>query len=207
MSSLGTLGVLLAGGQGRRLGLGVPKALAKLGGRTFLERALEALRGACGEVVVALPPSIDLPLEGAARVDDVAPDAGPLAGMIAGLASRPFHCAMVLGVDYPLMRASVLKALIAMFEEERTHNPNLDALVPVIGGRVQPLAGVYAPSALPVLKGEFDRGMRAVVPAVGRLMLLRCDEPRLVAALGDAAALTMFAHVNTPEDLGMAESR
>ena len=32
----GTLGILLAGGQGERLGLGQPKALALLGGGAFL---------------------------------------------------------------------------------------------------------------------------------------------------------------------------
>ena len=42
----GTLGILLAGGRGTRLGLGVPKALAPWAGGTLLSHALATLRAA-----------------------------------------------------------------------------------------------------------------------------------------------------------------
>ena len=51
----GTLGILLAGGRGRRLGLGPPKALASWAGGTLLDHALATLRAACDEVVVSAP--------------------------------------------------------------------------------------------------------------------------------------------------------
>src|SRR5262245_62700131 len=108
-----TLGVLLAGGRGRRLALAVPKALATLGDRTFLDRALAALRGACDEIVVALPAGLSLPLAGLEPVHD--PGAGPLGGMVAALSARSFERAIVLGVDYPLMRSEVLRDLVHAF--------------------------------------------------------------------------------------------
>lgn len=191
MSETGTLGVLLAGGRGRRLGLDVPKALAMLGGRTFLERALEVLRRACDELVVAVPANFHLPLPAVTRIDDVAGESGPLAGMIAALESRPFGRAVVLGVDYPLMRAEVLRGLTCMFEEQH----GLDALIPVIDHRPQPLAAIYAASAVPILRDHFDHGGRSVMEAVDRL---RSARPEMV---GDA-----FTHVNTPADLARAES-
>lgn len=192
MKSPGTLGVLLAGGRGRRLGLAVPKALATLGGRTFLELALEALGGACDEVVVALPAGLDLPLAGVARVDDLEPDAGPLAGMIAAFDTRVFDRAIVLGVDYPLMRAGVLRELVRAFDEQ----PGLDAVIPVADDRAQPLAAVYAPSAVPILRAHFEQGGRSVMEGVDRLRTAR------LVMTGDA-----FTHVNTPDDLARAESR
>ena len=41
------LGIVLAGGQGKRLGLGVPKALARLVDETLLQRACRILGGFC----------------------------------------------------------------------------------------------------------------------------------------------------------------
>jgi molybdopterin-guanine dinucleotide biosynthesis protein A len=198
MSDTAALGVLLAGGRGRRLGLAVPKALATLGGRTFLERALEALHGACDQVVVAVPPSFDLALAGAARVDDVAADAGPLAGMIAGLGSRPFTRAIVLGVDYPLMRADVLRDMLRTFDDERTRTSELDARIPVVENRPQPLCAVYAPTSVAILKDHFVNGGRTVMEAIDRLRTVRP-----VVQGGDVVA---FTHVNTPDDLARAGS-
>src|SRR5438132_2343792 len=42
-----TLGVIVAGGRGRRLGLEVPKALAAAGGMTLLDRAVATLEEVC----------------------------------------------------------------------------------------------------------------------------------------------------------------
>ena len=58
----GTLGILVAGGQGSRLGLGIPKALAPFAGGTLLSHALATLRTASDEVVVCAPRSLALPL-------------------------------------------------------------------------------------------------------------------------------------------------
>jgi molybdopterin-guanine dinucleotide biosynthesis protein A len=199
MNDTVTLGVLLAGGRGRRLGLAVPKALATIAGRTFLDRALEALHGACSEVVVAVPPSFDVEHGRAGRVDDVAQGAGPLGGMIAGLESRPFARAIVLGVDYPLMRADVLRDMLRAFDEERARIPELDALIPVVENRPQPLCAVYAPSAVAILRDHFANGGRTVMEAIDRL--------RTVRPVVQGRDVVAFTHVNTPDDLARAGSR
>ena len=206
---MSTLGVLVAGGRGRRLGLGVPKALATLDGRTFLERTLEALAGACDEVVVALPAGMELPLGGVRRVDDLAGasdegggderGAGPLAGLLAGLASGPFERAVALGVDYPRMTSDVLAGLARLMREEAART-SIDGLVPRVDGRLQPLAAVYAPSALAPLRDYFDSGGRGLMGGIGRLALAIPDEPALRAAFGEGAP-EAFANVNTPEAL------
>lgn len=49
-------GIVLAGGRGRRIG--GPKALLSLDGRTFLARAMDALRGAGLEAVVVMNPGV-----------------------------------------------------------------------------------------------------------------------------------------------------
>jgi len=199
-----TLGVLVAGGRGRRLGLAVPKALATVGGRTFLERALAALLGACDDVVVALPPGFELPLGDARRVDDLPGHGGALGGLLAGLGAAPFDHAAVLGVDYPLMTAAVLGALLRACAREREAAPEVAALVPAIEGRLQPLAAVYAKSALAPMRRWALAGGQSLMGALDTLpALARADEAALVRVAG-AGAVGAFLNVNEPGDLARA---
>src|SRR5215211_7296179 len=52
--------IIAAGGEGRRLGAGVPKQLLDLSGRTILERSISAFVGhdRVDDVIVVLPPSM-----------------------------------------------------------------------------------------------------------------------------------------------------
>ena len=62
--------LIVAAGRGERLGLNVPKALVPLSGRPMLEWSVEALRevDAVEEIVIALPPSLELAPEGTIAV-------------------------------------------------------------------------------------------------------------------------------------------
>ena len=52
--------IIVAGGAGRRLGGSVPKQLLEIGGRSLLERSVDAFRSHSGvsQVIVALPPAL-----------------------------------------------------------------------------------------------------------------------------------------------------
>ena len=92
-----SLGVLLAGGRGTRLGTGIPKALMVCGGRTLLARALGTLATQCAQVVVVAPHGMELPVPRAERVDDP-PDAhGPLAAWYASGARAKLEAALAAG--------------------------------------------------------------------------------------------------------------
>jgi molybdopterin-guanine dinucleotide biosynthesis protein A len=191
------LGVLVAGGAGRRLEVPGGKALVRLGGTTLLERALATLGAVCDACVVAAPAAMSLPLPAAQRVADAAGGRGPLAGLAAGLNARPYERAIALGVDFPFMRPAALAAL-----RDRLGSEN--ALVPSPDGIPQPLAAVYAPAAGAALAAALERGARALIPAVLDL------KPRL---LGDAelegleGGLDNFFNLNTRDDLAAAERR
>jgi molybdopterin-guanine dinucleotide biosynthesis protein A len=203
----GTLGVLVAGGAGSRLGLGTPKALVRVGEATLLERSLRTLAAICDEVVVAAPADLVLRFPAAsgvgpgagspARAFDPPGASGPLAGVVAGLSSRPFARALVLAVDLPFATTAALAALLGRLADHQ-------AVVPEPGGVPQPLAAAYAAPARAVLAARLQAGERSLSRAVDSLDALRLDDEALRRLPG---GLENFFNLNTREDLAEAERR
>ena len=190
-------GVIVAGGQGRRLALGRPKAFAVVGGRTLLARAEAVMAAVCGEVVIAAPADLALPAAQFTRVADAPGGAGPLAGVVAGLRVLREGPALVLGVDFPLLRVETLRALIV-------HLGRAPAVIPAPGGRLQPLAAVYGVAARIALDAAFVGGERSIVAAATALDPLVLGDAALA---GIAGGVESFFNLNTPADLALAEDR
>jgi molybdopterin-guanine dinucleotide biosynthesis protein A len=196
----GTHGGIPAGGEGRRLGLGVPKAMVPLGGMTLLARAIATARQICDTVTVSFPPDRELPEEawrGVAVAHDPGPGRGPLGGLLAALRGPAWERALVLGVDYPLVLPAALRALLDRLEGR-------SAVVPAPGGRLQPLVAVYSRAAFQSLAGAFDRGERSVVAAVTAIDPLVIPDDELA---GWPGGLEAWLNVNSREDLAAAERR
>lgn len=118
-------GIVLAAGRSRRMGR--PKAFLRLGGLTFLERAVAALRdGGCGPVVVVAGPRGDAAAD---EIADAAERLGALAtrnpeaespqvtSLRAGLRALggDAAAAIVTPVDIPRVEAEVVRALTDAF--------------------------------------------------------------------------------------------
>lgn len=152
MSPAGTLphdAVVLAGGQGRRLG-GVSKADVVVAGTSMLDRVLRAARGA-RRVVVVGPDALGRP--GLETVLEDPPLGGPAAGLDAGVTrlGRDGDAAvLVLACDVPLAE-HVVPALLGALDAA----PGADgAQLLDAAGRPQPLLAVYR---RPALVGALDR--------------------------------------------------
>lgn len=191
------IGIVIAGGRGERLGMGVPKALVTVAGRTLLDRACDLLRD-CGveRLRVVVPGTMALPAlaPDTVRVDDPPGDGGPLGGLVAGLGAEAFDEALVVPVDQPLLRPATLLALAAQ-------RGNATAAVTARDGRLQPLVGAYGPGAVAALRASWDRGERAVHRAVrsaGARVLEGDDAPGLPEEWTD---------LDTPADLVEVERR
>jgi molybdopterin-guanine dinucleotide biosynthesis protein A len=194
------LGILVAGGRGRRLSPDGPKAHATLGRETLLERALACLAPLCGGIVIALSSKVAPPAtlpDGVMVVLDLPGTRGPLAGLVAGMSARPFEVALVLGVDFPLARGAALAALAARLDGRM-------AVVPEPGGRPQPLFAAYSGAAREPLARALARGEQALVPAVMALDPLRLGDEELAMLEG---GLENFINVNRPDDLADARRR
>jgi len=192
---LTSLGVLLAGGRGTRLGAGVPKALVHCGGQTLLARARTTLERLCDSVVVVAPRELELPVPRADRVDDPPGAQGPLAAMVTGLGSRMFDEALVLAVDLPLVSERALEAL-------RAWRGDAHAVIAAPNALPQPLAAWYGSGARAGLEAVLAAGEGSIVAAC------RALHPRLVgdeelARMPDGEGFQW--NVNTLEDLERAE--
>ncbi len=110
MSEVGFDAVILAGGQGSRMG-GVSKADLLVAGERLLDRVLRAAAGARTRVVVG---DVEVPA-GVLLTREDPPGTGPAAGIVAGLdaVATPSPWTLVLACDLPDAPAAVTELLDA----------------------------------------------------------------------------------------------
>lgn len=187
-------GFILVGGASSRMG--EDKSRLPLGGKTFVERAAEALAAVAARVSVVSARSTDagfaLPL-----VRDVFVGAGALGGLHAALKSCRAPWAAVVSCDLPFVTGELFARLASFRGDE------LDAVAPrQRDGRAQPLCALYARDTC--LRAA-ERLLRA-----GELrprVLLDGVRTRWVAPaeLADlAGSARFFTNVNTPADYALA---
>ena len=193
MNSVAAL--ILAGGRSRRMGR--DKAFIRLvpGGPCLIEMVIQAVLPITSIVTISTnaPESyqwLPYPL-----IADSPPyhEAGPLAGLEAGLSAAQAPYVIVLGCDMPFVVTDVLRYLISQIQEGD------DAIAPLnASGQPEPLCAVYRTSCLPAIRDQLDRGLHKLsgwldsvhtryIPA----STLREYDP----------LLRSFENLNTPQDV------
>jgi molybdenum cofactor guanylyltransferase len=204
------VGVVLAGGEGRRMGPGVPKPLRTLGGRPMVAHVVERLRPQVMDlVVVANDP---LPGVRALKVP-VIPDPpdiqraaaregrrlGPLAGILAGMEwARKHHphagWILTAPTDVPFLPLDLTVRLCGLM-----HVPEPDVLMVSHGSRRENTLAVWSVKlAEDLRRAILEEGMRRVEAFAERHRLAELAWP------GGGAA---FMNVNTPAELSAASRR
>jgi molybdopterin-guanine dinucleotide biosynthesis protein A len=178
------IGVILAGGSGRRIG--GSKAIVELSGRPLITYPLEALRGALADVAVIAKPDTELPnLPGVTLWIEPEMPRHPVVGIVQSLALAAGRPVLVCGVDLPFVTPALITQIIAS-------DPfDAPAVVPTCEGSMQPLLALYLPAAMTLLgrlAPQSDMPLRDQVAAI---------HPRLIEVDNPEA----FFNVNAPEDL------
>jgi len=136
--------------------MGEPKALLDWQGQTAVEHAVAVVCEGTGHgpVCVVRAPGQELPPIDAIVVDDAIAHEGPLAALHAGLFALTGEAdvAFACGVDTPLLAPAFVRAVL------RTLHKGDDAVVPIIGGRSQPLLAAYRVRIAPRLRALLDDG-------------------------------------------------
>jgi molybdopterin-guanine dinucleotide biosynthesis protein A len=175
------IGVILAGGRGRRIG--GAKATVLLGGQPLISYPLEALSAVLEEVVVLAKADTELPsLPGTTVWIETDARHHPAIGIVQALGLAGGRPILVCAVDLPFVTPAIVRAL-ASADPDRAA-----AAVACSQGRTQPLLGCYQPRVVDVLEPGDERPLRDQVAALS---------PQLVE-VADPRALF---NVNAPEDL------
>jgi molybdopterin-guanine dinucleotide biosynthesis protein A len=198
-SEVPTLGLVLAGGQARRMG-GGDKAFLKVSGKTILERVLARLNPYCSPILLNAngDPARFSRYELAVVADSIPDFAGPLAGILAGLdwaaknvpkiewlASAPGDCPFLPNDLVPRLHAARIaekKPLACARSGEWRH----------------PVAGLW-PVAL---RDDLRRAL--TVDGLHKIEAWTGRHGVALAAWPDQP-FDPFFNVNTPEDLTKAE--
>ncbi len=111
-------GIVLAGGQGRRMG-GVDKGLQPLRGRPMVEWVLERLSPQVAEIVVNANQNLDAYEKLGYRVvrDEIGGFAGPLAGLHAGLKAAVHPLVVTVPCDSPFLPADLVSRLSSSLKD------------------------------------------------------------------------------------------
>jgi molybdopterin-guanine dinucleotide biosynthesis protein A len=191
-------GVLLAGGQSRRMG-GGDKCLRMLGTRTILDHILERVRPQVSSLVLNAngdPARFDgfkLPV----AQDSVEGFAGPLAGVLAGLDWAAEHapdCEWLasFATDAPFQPPDLVERLTEAVQSE-----GADLACAASEGRHHPVFGLW-----PLRLREDLRA--AMIEEDIRKVDLWTARHRLAVAAFDVAEIDPFFNANRPDDLETA---
>lgn len=193
--STGPVGVVLAGGESRRMGR--DKAVLTIGGEALPALAARRLAGVCAELAVAdrgrgLLPGLPSLADGPGR--------GPAAGILGAAAVYPGRPLLVLACDLPRVPAELLAELVQV-----AGTSAVGWAVPRWQGRVEPLCALYGPAALAALASRVGRGLlgpHGLAEEAG--LAVRYLEGEELTRFGDPGEV--FLNLNTPGDLERYES-
>ena len=182
--------LILCGGKSTRMG--TDKAMATIGSKTLLERAVsywqQVLPGSAIYAAVGSSEHFEALPEGVIPVCDRISGCGPMCGLQAAFAESGAELLAVSAVDMPLLTERALQALL----EKRSCCE--DICVFQHDGRPEPLFGFYRSSVLPLVDSMLADGNY-------RMTQLVADAKSTLVALKDP---TPLMNTNTPGEFSAA---
>ena len=193
----GTSAVVLAGGVSRRMGRDkrqLPWGVDADGRpRTLLQSVIDTLAAVADDVIVVANDQPDV--AGARVVPDAIPGSGSLGGILSGIEAARHDQVFVAAADMPFLNLALVRHLLSRVEGH-------DAVVPVVGGRPEPLHAVYGPAVAAAARTQIARGQLKIALAFEGLDVVWVPEAELRALDPE---LRSFRNVNTPEDYASAQ--
>ncbi|TGQ47789.1 MULTISPECIES: molybdenum cofactor guanylyltransferase MobA [unclassified Mesorhizobium] len=193
-------GIILAGGQSRRMG-GGDKTLLSFGDGSLLSRIVSRLAPQVGPLALSANgdparfAGFGLPV----LADTVEGFAGPLAGILTGLEWASMACDAVVTVagDTPFLPKNLVERLVAAADER----PGSIA-VACSGGKRHPTFALWPAELHDALRRFLvDEGNRRVSAFIDRHGFVEVEFPMLKSG---GREIDPFFNINTPDDLAVA---
>lgn len=180
-------GIVLAGGQGRRMG-GIDKGLQALRGKPMAQWVIERFATQVDELLINANQNIEQYQSLGYRVipDAIGGFAGPLAGLHRGLTEAAHPLVVTAPCDSPFLPLDLVAQLKAALEQN-----NADLAVAKTGEQPHPVFSLCRKSVLPSLTAFLESGGRKIDLWYSQLKVAEVP-------FSDEAA---FRNINTREEL------
>ena len=190
----GITGVILAGGQGRRMGT-VDKGLRELRGKAMAAWVIERFAPQVDEVLINANQNLDVYARFGYRVipDEIGGFAGPLAGLQRGLSQASHPLVATSPCDTPFLPADLVARLHAALEADAAQ-----LAVARTGDQPHPVFCVCRRDVLPHLTAFLQQGGRKIDAWYATLKVVE-------VAFDDQPGA--FSNINTPEELRAFENQ
>jgi len=181
-------GLIIAGGKSIRLGQ--DKRFMKLGGRTCVERVLDAYDRLFDEVLIVADSADAFRSMGVRVVVDVIPGRAAMGGLYTGLYYAKCQRVFAAAADMPFISPAAIRVVLAAAELG-------DIVIPEVQGKLHPM--------LPALRELVETDELKIQDLARRpgLIVHRLPEPAFQAV---EPQFRSFFNINTPEDLAQARA-
>lgn len=188
MQKKDTTGILLAGGQSKRMG--EEKGLIALGKAMMYQYPLRVLESLSDTILISTCKTLEIE-EKHEQVCDEIPGIGPMGGLYTCLKKSDSEWNLVLPYDLPLVNSDLFRHLLR-------YAGDFDVVLPASApGKPEPLCGIYNKSALAVMKEMIDEqnyAMHQLIPRVNSKVVVLDPSRTFYHDL-------IFSNVNTRADL------
>jgi len=189
----GITGVILAGGQGRRMG-SVDKGLRELRGKAMVAWVLERFAPQVEEMLINANQNLDVYAKFGHRVipDEIGGFAGPLAGLQRGLSEARHPLVATAPCDTPFLPADLVTRLHVALETQQAQ-----LAVARTGDQPHPVFCICRRDVLPHLTKFLNDGGRKIDAWYSTLKVVE-------VAFDDQPGA--FSNINTPDELRSVEN-
>jgi molybdenum cofactor guanylyltransferase len=186
-------GVILAGGQSRRMGR--DKAFLPFGKGLLIERVIEVVQQVIDDVILITNTPEQYQHFGLPMFSDVIPQAGSLGGIYTGLVSAKTPHSLCLACDMPFVKPEFLRLLCDTAAEA-------DVVIPRNAEDFQPLCAVYSQVCREPIRQKIEAS-RLKITGFFDQVRVRIIEGELLARYDPHDIL--FFNANTPEEYAKAQ--
>ncbi|NOY13323.1 MAG: formate dehydrogenase accessory sulfurtransferase FdhD [Deltaproteobacteria bacterium] len=184
----GVSGVILAGGESRRMGS--DKSLLPIDGARFIDHVYSRLAELFDEVlIVTNSPELYREIN-CRKVPDLYYAQGALAGVHSGLKHANNDRIFVAGCDMPFVSGEIVRHICSFAE-------TADAVIPHSRSGLEPLHALYGKACLTAMEEVLDTGRRRIVAFFPKVRVREIPAAELLPI--DSRELS-FRNINTPED-------
>ena len=177
-------GIILAGGKSTRMG--TDKGLLKIENKTFVACVIDAVKPLVDDIII-VSDNPDYDQFGFKRIDDIIKEAGPVAGLYAGLKHSKTDDNLVLSCDVPMISTEVLGQLL------KPEFYSYEVVQIRSKGKTMPLIARYKKDCLTTCYNLLMQGERRLRLAVSQF--------NTKSVLIDEKHSDVVKNVNTKEDL------